>query len=431
MRTLGSFDVAIVGAGTAGAAAAGFCAERGMRVLCVDRRPLDDAGARWVNGVPEHAFTSAGLPLPHGDEHRGEGGGFHLVAGRGPERLVLGATGVLEVDMRHLVARLHERAVRLGATLLGDTRVLAASSDILATDRGDARVRWLVDASGHAGARLLDLPPVPPEHLCTAAQEVRRVRDPAGARAFFAAHEIPMGDVLCFTGIAGGFSILNVRVTGDHVGILTGSIPALGHPSGKAILDTFVAEQPWIGERIFGGARAIPLRRPRDVLARGIIALLGDAGCQVFPAHGSGIGAGLVAARVLADALAAGQGVHGYAVAWQRRHGGLLAAYDLFRRFSQTLTPDDIARMIASGLMDADAARAGMVQAMPRLSLRALPRKLGALARSPALAKRLGRVIASMLAVRVLYARYPRDPAELPHWSRTVARVCGDSPDVP
>ena len=51
-------DVAIVGAGTAGAAAAALCAQRGLSVVCLDSKPLDGAGARWLNGVPLSAFDS-------------------------------------------------------------------------------------------------------------------------------------------------------------------------------------------------------------------------------------------------------------------------------------------------------------------------------------------------------------------------------------
>jgi menaquinone-9 beta-reductase len=439
------YDVAVVGAGTAGAAVAGFLAEHGMRVVCVDRRPLDRAGAHWINGVPASAFERAGLPLPAGAEHRGGQGGFHLVAGQGPHRLLIDNHGVLEVDMRLLVARLQARAQRLGVHFVAEVGIRGVKDGQLITDRGPLSATWFIDASGLTGARLLDQPSVPARHICVAAQEVRRVLDRNAARTYFARHEIAEGEVLCFTGIAGGYSILNLRLCGDHISILTGSIPAAGYPaypSGKAILNTFVASQPWIGETLFGGARAIPVRRPRDVLARGPIALLGDAGCQVFPAHGSGIGAGLVAARVLADTVAAikaarsrsrssSTDLHAYAVAWQRKHGGLLAAYDLFRRFSQALSAADIECMMKHGLMDPDIGRAGLEQTLPGLPARALPGKLIALARCPGLSARLARIGVRMLAVRALYARYPRDPAHLPRWSRAVARLFRDPPDIP
>jgi len=347
--------------------------------------------------------------------------------------MIIDDHGVLDVDMRLLVARLHDLGRRHGAALAGDTAVHGIDKGRLVTSRGTIAAGVIVDASGLTGARLLDQPRVPPDQLCAAAQEVHALADPAGAGAFFAAHGAAAGEVLCFAGIAGGFSVLNVRCDSNQVSLLTGSIPALGHPSGKAIIERFVAEQPWIGARLFGGARAIPLRRSFDRLAGadGRVALLGDAAGQVFPAHASGIGAGLVAARLLADAIADGRGTLGYALAWQRQFGGLFASYDLFRRFSTTLTVGDLSRMMDLGLLDALLLRHGLEQTQARLPLAAVPGKLSALARAPRLAARLGAVVARMLVVRALYARYPAEPAHLPAWSQRVARVFDEAADTP
>jgi menaquinone-9 beta-reductase len=103
-------DVVIVGAGTAGAAAAALLAERGLRVVCLEQRALDEAGARWVNGVPEWTFDESGIEPPRGEELRGRGHAFHIVSGWGPQRVVLREQELLEVDMRLLVARLQQRA---------------------------------------------------------------------------------------------------------------------------------------------------------------------------------------------------------------------------------------------------------------------------------------------------------------------------------
>ena len=358
------FDLAIVGAGTAGAALAAQAARAGMRVVCVERRPLGEAGARWVNGVPRWMFEEAGVDEPRGDERLGYGHPFHLVAGQGPDRVVVRDHDVLDVDMRLLVARLQRDAIEAGADLRGQVTVQGLESGALATSAGPLRARWFVDASGLAGARLLDQPRLHPTDVCTAAQQVRVVRDPAGARAFLHRHGVEPRATLCFTSIAGGYSIVNVRVDGDHVSLLTGTIPALGNPSGARLLDSFVEDNPWIGDVVFGGARAIPLRRPR-VLARGDVALLGDAGSQVFSAHGSGIGVGLVAARQLADALAHGAGPQGYARAFRRRWGILLASYDVFRRLSQRLSARQVSWMMRAGVLNETSVRTALEQRLP------------------------------------------------------------------
>lgn len=424
-------DVAIVGAGTAGAAVAAFCAAEGMQVLCVDRTHLDRAGARWVNGVPAAAFRRAGIEPPHGAELRGEGERFHLIAGYGPARIVVSNHGVLEVDMRHLVARLQTMAREYGATLRGDVGVFGADGDSLTTTAGSVRAQFIVDASGLNGAQLLRQPKIPTQHICAAAQAVFEIADRSAARAFFDRNMVPMGETCCFTGVAGGFSIVNVRSDGHTVSLLTGSIPAEGHPSGQKLLNAFANQHRWVGNKVFGGARAIPLRRPFDRLSDGRVALIGDAASQVFPAHGSGIAANLIAARLLADALSHGKGLNGYAVAWQRSLGGTFACYDLFRRFSQQLTVADLEQMMEHGLMDPKLTKFGLAQQLPRPPLLSLPRKLIGLARQPAVGARLAAVAARMAAVRALYTRYPKDPKKLPQWSRRVAALFRDAPDVP
>lgn len=401
-----------------------------MSVVCLDRAQIDSAGARWVNGVPAHSFVEAGIDPPSGDEDRGGGHRFNLIAGYGPHRLAIDGHAVLEVDMRLLVRRLQELARRYGAALIGGVSARGVDDAGLVTDAGTVKATWIIDASGLNAAGLLDQPGVAPEHLCAAAQEVREVVDAGAARAFFARYDVEFGDVACFTGVAGGYSIINVRADESTVGILTGSIPADGHPSGRRLLDSFVADQPWIGERIFGGSRAIPLRRPYDRLTDGRVGLLGDAGCQVFPGHGSGIGPGLIAARTIADQLARGAGLEGYAVHWQRKYGGLMASYDLFRRFSQRLADGELERMMVAGIMDPSLAIAGLEQRLPRPALDTILGKIAALARAPGLATRLGAVGARMAAANALYARYPEHPAQLPAWSRRIARVFGDPADL-
>ncbi len=418
-------DVFIAGAGTAGAAAAGSAASRGLRVLCVDRALLDSAGAFWLNGVSRDAFRLAEVPLPEGSEVRGGDAAFHMLAGYGPERLVVRDHGVLDVDMRLLVARLQRRAREAGAMLEGVVEVLGVDRDRVHTSRGVVRADVIVDASGLAGARLLNQPRTPPRDLCAAAQAVHAIDDRAGAEAFLARHGAAHGEPLCFTGIAGGYSILNVRVHGDEVAILTGSIPADGHPAGRSLIERFVADEPWVGARHTGGHRAIPLGRPHDVLARGRIAAIGDAARQVFSAHGSGIGAGMVAGHMLASSVAEGGGLDAYAVGWMRRYGGLFAAYDLFRRFSQDLPLAALRQLMSAGLMDSESAGAALGQRFPRPTAARLLGLAPALARTPALVPSLSGLAGRVAVVGGLYRRYPRDPSARRPWARRVARVCG------
>jgi hypothetical protein len=301
------------------------------------------------------------------------------------------------------------------------TSVLGRDGDALATTTGSLTARWFVDASGLAGARLLDQPRVARNDLCAAAQEVREITDLSAAEAFFDTHGVARGEVLGMVGVAGGYSVLNVRLRHDGLlGILTGSIPSLGFPSGRSMIDAFAAQHAWVGERVFGGSGAISLRRPHDRLASDRVALLGDAGCQVFPAHGSGVGAGLVAARLLADTLATGATLRDYEVAWQRRHGGVFAFFDVFRRWNQHVDGATLGRVMGLGLIDADTLRAGIDQTLPRPTLRSVAAKARALVGDPALARNIAVTAVRSVAVHALYRRYPRRADHVPAWTRSV-----------
>jgi len=414
-------DLVVVGAGTAGAAAAGFAAGHGFKVLCVDRRRLDGAGARWVNGITQTALAEANLTDVAGS--MGAPPPFHLLTPH--QRVVVPKHDVLEVDMRALVAQLHDRARDAGAILVGGVAVRGRDGTTLRTEDGDVRARWIVDASGLAGVGLLEYATVAPEHLCAAAQAVFELRDRGGAEAYFASQRVPFGEICAHVGVSGGYSVLNLHVHhgGQTVGVLTGAIPALGFRSGKAILDDFVRAQPWIGARIFGGSGAIPLRRSRDRLTDGTVALVGDAACQVFPAHGSGIGAGILAGKLVADTLAGGGTLFDYEAAWQRRWGGLFATYDAVRRWSQTLDGAALDEIFERGLVDVESARAGLDQELPRISALGLRQKVRTLAANRGWARSLADLAARAVAVQALYARYPRNPVARAAWSAAVQRI--------
>ncbi len=422
-----SCDLVVIGLGTAGATAAAIAAERGLSVIGIEARPLEEAGARWVNGVAAWQFDEAGVARPEAPELRGERVPFHLVAGWGPERVTVRDHDLLEVDMRLLVSRLQGRARAAGA----DLRVAKAGTyadGVLETDRGPIRARYVADASGLGGRGLLDRPRPAPTEICTAAQEVRHVRDRQAAESFLAGHGVAPGETLCFTGVAGGFSVVNLRLDGDEVSLLTGTIPALGAPSGRQLLDTFVAEKSWVGERIFGGARPIPLRPTTVRLGEGPVALLGDAGSQVYAMHGSGIGVGMIAAALLARTLAQGGTPEDYNYAWQRRWGGLMAGSALFCRYSATLSTDDVHALFGSGLMPPSLAREGLDQGILLPDLVELPGLSLSLARHPVVALSMTPMVSRLGALYALYRTFPRDPAKIPAFEARVARLMGPAP---
>ena len=161
----------------------------------------------------------------------------------------------------------------------------------------------------------------------------------------------------------------------------------------------------------------MPLRRPYARLVAPGIALLGDAACQVYSTHGSGIGMGLVAARILADCIVSAitrridpggrSALWEYAATFHRRWGGLLCSADAFRRFSQTLHPGDIDRLLGHGILTRQMVADGLAQRSARINLAQLPGQLRGASRAGDLIRRLGPVLARMPAIESVAATYP------------------------
>ena len=443
-------DVLVVGAGSAGCAAAWHLARLGCSVLLVERR-AGAGGAHWSNGVPRHLFEAAGIPAPQGAELVSQDTLFHLVVAGA--RTTVSDHGMLEVRMDLLVSRLRNLAVEAGAELLWQSSVVALDVDRgghaqvrLRSPGGDLLVRagLVVDAGGitggvrpHWAPLAARCPPVPWRDICVAAQRSYRIADVEAARHHLARLGVYPGEILSHLAVAGGYSTEFFGFQEEEVSLLTGSMPADGWPSGPTLMESLVDRLPWLGVRLHAGEGLIPIRRPRDRLAVGPVALLGDAACQIFGTHGSGVGLGLVAARHLADAMVGADrdpsgAAWDYAVRFQRRWSWLAAGSTLFARFSRTLREEDLYRLVVGGLLSPTLARDGLAQRVSVPPGEELAQMALALGRNTRLGRRLLGFAARMVQARALYAAYPSHPGDkrLALWSRLVARVFDRPPDV-
>jgi len=460
-KTTDRFDVVVAGAGTAGASAALHLARSGLSVALLDARPFSQSGARWMNGVPPWMFDRAGIDFPEKPEPGSNRFPASIRDYRGRVYQKFFLPPVFHVDMRRLVKHLQNLALKAGATPiekatpihfdLTDGRPvrlhLSQKGKEKRAFRRAVRARLFVDATGLNGAlRCLapvlknSCPPLEGKDLCFAAHQVKKIRDLPGARAFLERTRAEPGEFINFVGVDGGFSTLTVKVLLENrkVEILTGAIADGRHKTGPEILADFLAEEPWIGKKIFGGSGLIPIRRPFDRLAAPGVALVGDAGCQVFPAHGSGTGAGLIAARILAEAVTPRDdpgslgATWAYQAAFMKEIGGVFAGYDILRRLSQGLSSEEFRKLLASGLMAHSGTLDALDQKMPKIPVGELVGMAAAATKSPGLAVGFAPSVLKMGAVFALYRRYPKTPdlARLKRWSRAVARLFGDPPDL-
>ncbi len=447
-----STDVVVVGAGVAGAGAALQFARRGRRVLLLEQRSADAAGARWDNGVVRWHFERAGIDAPEPPECVQRG--TTVMVGPDGTSFDLAENPVLDTDMRALGARLLDGAKTQGAEVLDrvrdvsvelrDGRVRGVRCRTAAGGEVTVDAALVVDAGGRPGPvrRQVPLlarwcPDVTPTGLCSAAQFAHRVADASGAAAFLEAHGALPGDTVSFLGFAGGFSLVSIAVNPelDHVSVLTGTLGGHLWGTGPSLMSWTRSHHRWIGEPVFGGAGLIPLRRPYERFTAPGVALVGDAACQVFPAHGSGIGISLVAGAMLAEATAGvdDPGDEGalwrYQAAFQRDHGGTLAAYDVVRRLSTRLGTRGVTEMFRSGLVGADSSAAALRQEWWSPAPSELPRLAAGLAARPALAARVLPALARASAAHRLYEQYPVEPddAALHRWSRRADALLGRS----
>jgi flavin-dependent dehydrogenase len=234
-------------------------------------------------------------------------------------------------------------------------------------------------------------------------------------------------------GTAGGYSTMTVHISADlsEVGLLAGSIKDAQVLTGVQMLKRFRAEHPWVGERILGGGGTIPLRTPLEMLSAPGVAVVGNAANQVFSTHGSGVVPAIQSARLLADAVkgAADPGdadvLWKYTAAFQRTLGAKLASYNLFRRFTQRLTGDEIGKMFRYGFMTEEVVFAGMRQDLPPPTFQTGVSLLVKVFRDAPFAAKLVRAMANMPLVLLHYRNFParRDRQKLAAWISRVREL--------
>lgn len=429
-------DVVIVGAGPAGAHLASLLGRAGVRVILLDKNSVGETGAQWVNGIPLWMFEASGLDKPKSDEVHGAGARFTLIDPTHQSRVSILAPFLMDIDMRVFGCRLQATAEATpNVVVLHDVLVEGFELDSVGrpieaySKNARFKAELFVDVSGLAGVIrkntpfLKELcPSIEPADLCRAAQEVRCVTDPHGALAFLESHAAQTGEILSWVGVAGGFSLLRVQISPDlsTIAFLTGTRALFGVPSGAQLIQNFVEKNPWVGEKIFGGQRAIPLKFPYANLVAPGVALLGDSASQVYAAHGSGVGIGLLAAKLLATTIirAAHRGhdlgslssLWPYAARFHREYGALLAVSDLTRRFSQKLSPYEVHQMIAHGLMTESLLKSSLLQEQPKIAFRDFVGQLQGLLMAPAMAAKLGLLFSKFPKVYWAINQYPEKP---------------------
>jgi flavin-dependent dehydrogenase len=301
MSATDHYDVIVVGGGPAGLATAVAVAARGMRVVVLERlRPsIDRACGEGVMPDGLESLAALGVVLP-GDqtaEFRGirylDGpllaeADFPGRAGRGVRRTVLHDA-------------LASRAEEVGVELRWGVRCDGLEDDAVVTDLGRVHGRWIVAADGRA-SRLRTW-------AGFAVRSPRRKR--YGIRRHFRIE--PWTDRVEVHWSDGGEAYVT-PVAPDLVGVAI-----LSEGRGRSF-DDFLPGFPALCDRLSEAEPASrdlgagPFGRRCLAVARGRMALVGDAACSLDPISGEGLSVAFHEARAVAEALSNGD-LHSYRTA--------------------------------------------------------------------------------------------------------------------
>jgi flavin-dependent dehydrogenase len=227
-------------------------------------------------------------------------------------------------------------------------------------------------------------------------------------------------------------------ITADNHGVIdigTGALTRSGRAP-RAILEAVVRDRRDLAGAVrFRGAGAIPLGLPPRSLVTDGLMLVGDAGFQVLPTSGTGVGGSLIGAHLAAEAALAAfshgapdrAGLWRYNVAFFRERGAPMAALEAIRRELQGLTEPELSWLLARGLLPDGTMAAGVHGQWQPPDPPALWRALGK--GWPRLGLLLGLGIRLQLASALAshYLAFPEtpDPLRLAAWQRSHRLLTG------
>ncbi len=437
------YELIVVGAGVAGCMAAMRAAEKGIKVLLLDKRSTEKIGHDWTNGVEKRVFPEVGLNPPSGAELALQQGRFRLVSPSG--RFVEAPrVPMYEVSMRPFTARLLKSALKAGVDFQENTEIAGPLiqngkvGGVVVAGGREITARVVMDASGYDAAIKNKLPRTSPMssetddrinltawrgqiHIADPKLDVPRLVD------------IPSDVTVSRAGWLGGYSIFSLcwHSAERALDILIGFDRQKSDVTAQQYFNDFLAKHNLKGSMVYGGGGMIPVRRSLDILVDDNFLIAGDSACMVIPIHSSGVACSLIAGNLAAETVAncirqgktGKEALWGYAAEYQRGRGAMMGFFDVMRLIFEKLTAEEMNKLVGYAMLAGDMV-AGLEARSPRITIGDTLARLRGL-RYPLLTARFGLLIKTAFDVRRHYRRYPRqyDERKIKQWQAGLRKI--------
>ena len=439
------YDVIIAGSGTGGATTAYTLAKRGHSVLLVDRKSKDQIGNKTCgDALGNHHITELkeliGLPDVPSDIIEYEVNGIDMISPDRQYRMRLAGPNTTGMSFNRLkmgqwFVSLAEKA---GAKIMASTR----AKKLLFTDGKvsglrimdesrkdhDLTAKIVIDATGATGMLRMQLPETSPVE--------RKISKDDIMVAWRDIYETPEYDFETPEILEiywnqeetrGGYTWVFPQGR-NRVNVGAGVTTIQGHRKPQSIMSDFI-KPGWdfmktkLIELDSSGGIA-PIRRPIDTLVDDNFMLVGDAGAQVNPIHGGGIGsslqggalAGITASEAIEKNDTSIAGLWPYNPRYMEAYGGKQATLDIFRLFLLNVTNEDLNFAFKKQIIKASDLLGTSMTGKIKMGTGEKFRRLISGASNLTLLKRISKLAKLMDEIKEHYTQYPDSITGLSAW---------------